>query len=146
MEPLTRKQKKAAYFKHRYHTDPEFRRKQIASASNHRHKNPVERRLKKMVWAAKARAAATGLPFDLDWTDLEMPDCCPVLGIPLAKTFGPVSDNSPSLDKMIPAKGYVKGNVTIISQRANFLKANGTLEEFQKLTKWMEDNKPPSTQ
>ena len=143
MEPLTRKQKKAAYFRHRYHTDPEFRRKKIESTSNHRHKNPNKRRLQKMVWAARTRAAAENLPFDLEWTDLVMPTHCPVLGFPLSQTFGPVADDSPSLDKFIPSKGYVSDNVAVISRRANIIKSNSSLEELQKLVKWMEAQSQP---
>ena len=54
-----------------------------------------------------------------------IPDVCPVLGIPLdqdPKGKGERSDNSPSLDKFIPSLGYVKGNIHIISWRANHLK------------------------
>lgn len=51
---------------------------------------------------------------------------------------------SPSLDKIIPEKGYIKGNIAIISMRANQLKSNATLAELEKLLVWMrkqEDNK-----
>ena len=46
---------------------------------------------------------------------------CPVLGIPLKVNVGGnrMSDNSPTLDKFIPSKGYAKGNVQIINWRAN---------------------------
>ena len=46
------------------------------------------------------------------------------------------SDNSPSLDKFFPSLGYVKGNVQIISWRANHLKSDGTPEEWEKVAKW----------
>lgn len=39
--------------------------------------------------------------------------------------------NSPSLDKINPIKGYVKGNVRVISQRANWLKNDATYEEME---------------
>jgi len=51
---------------------------------------------------------------------------------------GSFHDNSPSIDRMIPAKGYVKGNVQIISYRANRLKAHGSLEDLRKIVAWME--------
>lgn len=44
-----------------------------------------------------------------------------------------MSLNSFSLDRIIPGKGYVVGNVRIISWRANQLKSNGTVEEFEKI-------------
>ena len=47
-----------------------------------------------------------------------------------------MSDNSPTLDKFIPSKGYVKGNVQIISWRANSLKSDGSPDEWIKIAKW----------
>lgn len=37
---------------------------------------------------------------------------------------------SPSLDRIDSSKGYVKGNVRVISARANMLKNNATVEEL----------------
>ena len=63
---------------------------------------------------------------------------CPVLGTKMSwgRTTG-VEGNSPSLDRIIPEKGYTKGNVEWISQRANILKNNATIEEVRKLEKWL---------
>ena len=68
----------------------------------------------------------------MEWTDLpEIPEKCPVLGIPLGGvTSRGGSDNSPSVDRIIPENGYIRGNVRIISKRANVLKNNGTLDEL----------------
>ena len=90
---------------------------------------------------ARYRAKKEGLPFDLsplDLKDLGIPDVCPVLGIPLNKSpgDGKRNDNSPSLDKFIPSLGYVKGNVHVISWKANRLKNDGTPEEWQKIAEW----------
>ena len=43
--------------------------------------------------------------------------------------------SSPSLDKVIPSLGYVKGNIWVISYRANTIKNNCTFEEIEKLYK-----------
>ena len=95
------------------------------------------------IWnAAKQRAKKQGVPFDLDpveFNEMGIPDVCPVLGIPLdqnPKGKGERSDNSPSLDKFIPSLGYVKGNVHVISWKANRLKNDGTPEEWQKIAEW----------
>lgn len=50
--------------------------------------------------------------------------------------------NSPSVDKIIPQLGYVKGNVQIISNRANIMKNDATLEDVKALLKYMEKNIP----
>jgi|SRR6266566_2362061 len=86
----------------------------------------------------KHRANKKGVPFDLTLEDVMFPEICPVLGIPMVMRSGSFHDNSPSIDRMIPAKGYVKGNVQIISYRANRLKAHGSLEDLRKVVAWME--------
>lgn len=40
-------------------------------------------------------------------------------------------DGSPTLDRIVPEKGYVKGNVAVISHKANRIKNNGSLEELE---------------
>lgn len=61
-----------------------------------------------------------------------MPIYCPVLGIKLVPG-GQIKDHSPSLDRIDNTKGYVKGNVHVISDRANRLKSDGTPEELMKV-------------
>jgi len=60
--------------------------------------------------------------FDLSDGDLVVPEKCPVLGIPLFRTRGKVADNTPTVDRLIGHLGYVRGNVSVISWRANCLK------------------------
>ena len=45
--------------------------------------------------------------------------------------------NSPSLDRIRPQLGYVAGNVRVISNRANHLKSNGTISEFEAVLAYM---------
>ena len=84
-----------------------------------------------------------GLPFNLDVSDIVIPDICPVLGIPIKPNTGNnfMNNNSPTLDKFIPAKGYVKGNVHVISWRANNLKSDGSPAEWIKIAKWCKKEK-----
>jgi hypothetical protein len=91
------------------------------------------------LWAAaKERAMKEGLPFDIELDDILIPEVCPVLGIPINVELGRGrrKGDSPSLDKFIPEKGYTKGNIAVISWRANWLKNNGTTEEWLKIAKW----------
>lgn len=85
----------------------------------------------KELWSrAQKRAHKLGIPFDLDVSDIVMPTHCPVLGIPLLVGQGR-SDNSPSLDRIIPAIGYVAVNVRVISDRANRLKGRYNVDDLQ---------------
>lgn len=99
-------------------------------------------RVTNLVALARSRAREKGLPFDLKSELLSIPDTCPVLGMPLMKTPGRCTPETPSLDRIVPALGYVQSNVRIISHRANTLKSNGTLEEFRAIVRDLE-NLPP---
>lgn len=84
---------------------------------------------------AKQRAKKNGLPFNITPDDVIIPDRCPLLGIVLKrsrKNRGP-SDNSPTLDRIHPEKGYVKGNVWVISAKANRIKTDANLNEINEL-------------
>jgi len=86
---------------------------------------------------ARIRANNKNLPFNILPKDLTIPRYCPILGIELKKGNRKCSDLSPSIDRIIPELGYVKGNVTVISHRANTLKNSATLEESEKITNWL---------
>lgn len=87
-----------------------------------------------MVAGAKCRAKRKGLEFSITEEDIDIPMICPVLGIPLKKnkTSG-FHNNSPSLDRIDNNRGYVPGNVRVISNRANMLKCDATIEELEKV-------------
>jgi len=92
---------------------------------------------KALLRAARARAKKNGLDFNLEVSDIQIPETCPILGIPIISTGvskkGEPSPNAPSLDRIDNSKGYVKGNVWVISWRANSLKSDASLEELEKL-------------
>jgi hypothetical protein len=58
---------------------------------------------------------------------------CPVLGLPLFPGRGQPTANSPSIDRVDPSLGYVRDNVWVISNRANMIKNDATLEELEAL-------------
>lgn len=99
-------------------------------------KKKVTDTLEWKLWrGAKKRADASNgkIPFRLALSDIPViPAICPVLGIPLIPSKGQHSSthNSPSLDRIFPALGYVSGNIRVISLRANRLKNNGTAAEL----------------
>lgn len=94
-----------------------------------------------LLYAAKDRSKKKNLPFDLTLEDIKIPDVCPVLGIPIIKVDfqNPRSDNAPSIDRFDNTKGYTKDNVNIISLRANKIKNHGSIEDFEKIIKWMKE-------
>lgn len=94
-----------------------------------------------MLMSAKDSAKRKGLAFNIDLSDIYIPDVCPVLGIPLKKVGRGASLSEwygrPSLDRIDSSKGYVKGNVAVISLKANILKRDGTAEEHARIAVWM---------
>ena len=85
---------------------------------------------------ARYRARRKKLEFNLDKEDIKIPEVCPILGIPIQANKGKTGwfDNSVSLDRIDPTKGYTKDNIRVISNRANRLKCDATLEELEKIT------------
>lgn len=90
-----------------------------------------------MLSRCKYRAKQSGLPFNLTKNDIVIPEFCPVLGIKIRQMsideepkrgYHP---NAPSLDRIVPKLGYVKGNVRVISARANLLKNDATILELE---------------
>lgn len=101
----------------------------------------VEQPIKLMLWATAARARKRKIVFDLKESDIVIPTHCPVLGIPLFKGCRN-SPNSPSIDRHIPSLGYVIGNISIISYRANTLKRDASLEELSRVVEFMKTIAP----
>jgi len=62
---------------------------------------------------------------------------CPALGIKMEWGNKKGTRTSPSLDKIMPNKGYMKGNVAWVSLKANSIKSDATLEEIEKVAKWI---------
>lgn len=90
------------------------------------------------MWAAaKARAKKKGLPFNIELSDISIPAVCPVSGLELKPGKTKVGANSPTLDRIIPDKGYVKGNVAVISHRANGIKQDASIEEVERMLAYM---------
>lgn len=67
-----------------------------------------------------------------------MPTVCPVFGIPIDTVYGTPAANRPSLDRVDNTKGYVVGNVMVISWRANTRKSDMSISELRALLAYME--------
>jgi hypothetical protein len=79
-----------------------------------------------LCWYAKKRALKKGLEFSIKPKDIHIPKKCPILKVPLICS----TRYSPSIDRIYPDKGYIKGNIAIISSLANSMKANATPQEL----------------
>ena len=90
---------------------------------------------------ARSRSQSLKVPFDLDAEYLESiwTDTCPILGVPISRDLPRGNPNAAELDRFIPEKGYVKGNVHFMSRRANRVKQDFSLLEMRQLIKWMEE-------
>ena len=95
-------------------------------------KNPIRYRQSRpkenMLNGARNRAKSKGIEFNLSSDDITIPTFCPVLGTEM---------ENPSLDRINPLLGYTKGNICVISFRANRLKNNATIEELEAILAYM---------
>lgn len=95
----------------------------------------------KMLRGAKHRAKRKSLDFDLMIEDIKIPEYCPILNVKLVPHKGrPGGEkNSPALDRIDNDKGYIKGNVRVVSHLANMMKSHATNEELITFSKWIND-------
>ena len=101
--------------------------KSIAYKAKLRREDPA----RAILYGAKASAKVRGLAFEITKDDITLNQVCPWLKIPLDYELGQGRiPNSPSLDRTDSTKGYISGNVEVVSWRANSLKNNATLQEL----------------
>lgn len=92
--------------------------------------------------AIKERSRKLNIPCDIDaeWLEQNMPTHCPVLGIELLRrtSRGDNSPAAPTVDRLIPSVGYVRGNMHIISRRANNVKSDASAAEILRVAQWVQ--------
>jgi hypothetical protein len=88
---------------------------------------------------AKSRAYKNNIEFSLMKEDVVVPEFCPILNIKMIRNKIHPKSNSYSLDRINPKKGYIKGNVQVISHRANQIKSNATIEELELLLAYLKN-------
>lgn len=89
---------------------------------------------------AKKRAALYGLEFNIEPSDIIIPEYCPILHMKLeiGKIGG--SDNSPSLDRIDSTKGYIKRNIQVISKLANSMKNSANKQQLKTFSEYYISN------
>ena len=82
---------------------------------------------------AKRRAKKNNIEFSITVDDFEIPEICPALGVKMVKR----TRTAPSLDRIDPTKGYVVGNIQVLSLKANTMKNDSTHDELERFAKWI---------
>ena len=103
-------------------------------------KRTIERHVRRTLSHIKSKAKKNNVPFDLpvEYAMSIFTDICPALKTKLTWTEqNGKNKNSPSLDKIIPELGYIKGNVMWLSYKANLMKNNATASELKKFAEWV---------
>lgn len=100
--------------------------------------------LRRYLANARSRSERDQVPFNLTLQDLVdiATDECPILHTPFVWGIsglgkGKTRPDSPTLDRILPELGYIKGNVAFLSYRANRIKDNGTMQEHYDIADWI---------
>lgn len=88
----------------------------------------------------KSEAVRRGIEFAITWEDVDWPTHCPIFGTELNYFSDSSCDRllAPSIDRIDPKKGYVPGNVAVISYRANRIKNDGSAEDHRKIAEYID--------
>lgn len=92
----------------------------------------------KILRNAKSRAKKKNIEFSITEKDIVLLEYCPILKIKLQENNFSAKPNSYSIDRIDNSKGYIKGNIQIISHRANQIKNDATVEELKLLLTYLE--------
>ena len=138
---LTPEQKaaRAARMREARKADPDKLRKQSRdSYHRNKHKYAVSTEMS-MLKNSKVRAKQKNVPHSITLEDIVIPEFCPVFPeIKLNKDNCTSQPDSPSLDRVKPELGYVRGNIVVMSHLANTLKSYGTSEQHRQIADWMD--------
>ena len=80
--------------------------------------------------SANRRAKEKNIVCTITNEDILLVKECPYLKIPIEYGNSKVTNNSASIDKIIPELGYIKDNIQIISMLANTMKSNANTEQL----------------
>lgn len=86
---------------------------------------------------ARKRAKKLNIEHTLTWEDIDIPQCCPITLKPMHRNLGQQANNSYTLDRRDPKRGYVKGNVFVMSLEANRLKSDLDADALERLLEYM---------
>jgi len=90
--------------------------------------------------SARYGARRRGLEFAITLDDIKIPETCPIFGFKL--TLEGKRSTSASIDRIDNSKGYVPGNVVVVSLKANHVKSDCTLDELRRMVGFYESFAP----
>jgi hypothetical protein len=106
------------------------RRANCRNCENKRRKNTYDNNpISRMLMNAKSRSRQYKIPFNITIEDVPIPKICPILKVPLVLGKANNYEFAPSIDRIDSKKGYIKGNVKVVSALANRMKSNATKEQ-----------------
>lgn len=117
------------------------KQKVLWATREHQRRSSKLEHIKSLLKNIKTKCTNKNIVFDVEenYVLSISPDFCPVFGVALgwcAKTGGKAKQNSPSIDRIVPHLGYVKGNIQVVSQLANVMKQNATPEQLRQFGAW----------
>lgn len=118
--------------RNRLKDDPDF----IAARNKNTNEWRINNREQIMLQEARNRARRKNIPFSITRDNITIPEQCPVLNIPLFYTPKKRTDNTPSLERIYPEKGYTPDNIIVISWRANKIRNVATFEELKQIARF----------
>lgn len=86
----------------------------------------------------RSKCKKFNIEFDIDREDIKLPDMCPIFHTPFDLTRKD-RNNAPSVDRIDNSKGYIKGNVIVVSNKANAMKREATLQDMKRLVEFYEN-------
>jgi len=90
-----------------------------------------ENRAKRLLTYANQNARRRGWEINIDTSDIVIPEFCPYLGVKLTHQLGQgIKKYNSSIDRIDSTKGYIKGNIQVISRLANCMKQDATQEQL----------------
>lgn len=113
-----------------------YKNKQHVKEYEQRLRGTIKGRARKTACQRKKEAKRRNIPYDLTTEDLvqqwqKQGGICTISGVKMPlDTLKGLRPESPSLDRVDPSKGYVKGNVEWVCFRVNTMKHDGTMEDL----------------
>ncbi len=98
------------------------------------------KKISMIICNCRIRATLRGVPFSLTRADIIIPDRCPIFGTsfrdaaPCRRDFS--QSYAASIDRIDSTKGYTKDNIIVVSCRANSIKADATVDELVKISRF----------